>query len=120
MFQNDTEDSTCRRAVKNKLKMSSLEMLTMAWCGVSLTKFLAAVAERSRYRIAVVLVTSLIPVPLKTHRVGQRCTLNLSRVQTSSRWCSVVVRRGGMPAQVSSMSLGYCSKLRGHSPKAIK
>ncbi|GFX97273.1 transposable element Tc1 transposase [Trichonephila clavipes] len=34
------------------------------------------------------------PVPLKTCRVGQRCTLNL-RVQTSSRWCSVVVRRGG-------------------------
>ncbi|GFW97836.1 hypothetical protein TNCV_1425991 [Trichonephila clavipes] len=26
------------------------------------------------------------PVPLKTHRVGQRCTLNLSRAETSSRW----------------------------------
>ncbi|GFW02465.1 uncharacterized protein TNCV_2454811 [Trichonephila clavipes] len=34
-------------------------------------------------------------VPLKTHRVGQRCMLNLSRAQTSSRWCFVVVRRGG-------------------------
>ncbi|GFU56690.1 hypothetical protein TNCV_1822241 [Trichonephila clavipes] len=33
------------------------------------------------------------PVPLKTHRVGQRCTLNLSRAETSSRWCGVVVRR---------------------------
>ncbi|GFT02667.1 hypothetical protein TNCV_3690721 [Trichonephila clavipes] len=30
-------------------------------------------------------VTSLRPVPLKTRRVGQRCTLNLSRAQTSSR-----------------------------------
>ncbi|GFX06827.1 transposase [Trichonephila clavipes] len=29
------------------------------------------------------------PVPLKTLRVGQRCTLNLSRVETSSRWCCV-------------------------------
>ncbi|GFT95887.1 uncharacterized protein TNCV_312261 [Trichonephila clavipes] len=28
-------------------------------------------------------------------RVGERCTLNLSRAQTSSRWCGVVVRRGG-------------------------
>ncbi|GFW26862.1 uncharacterized protein TNCV_1377051 [Trichonephila clavipes] len=28
------------------------------------------------------------PVPLKTHRVGQRCTLNLSRAETSSRWCA--------------------------------
>ncbi|GFX86728.1 RNase H domain-containing protein [Trichonephila clavipes] len=27
------------------------------------------------------------PVPQKTRRVGQRCTLNLSRVETSSRWC---------------------------------
>ncbi|GFU49899.1 uncharacterized protein TNCV_4686561 [Trichonephila clavipes] len=39
-------------------------------------------------------VTSLNPVPLKTRRVRERCTLNLSRAQTSSRWCSVVVRRG--------------------------
>ncbi|GFT28180.1 uncharacterized protein TNCV_645471 [Trichonephila clavipes] len=40
-------------------------------------------------------VMSSIPVPLKTRRVGQRCTLNLSRAETSSRWCGVVVRRGG-------------------------
>ncbi|GFW34817.1 uncharacterized protein TNCV_698051 [Trichonephila clavipes] len=53
----------------------------------------AAVAEWYRYRIVACLVTSSSPVPLKTHRVGQR--LNLSRAETSSRWCSVVVRRGG-------------------------
>ncbi|GFT62364.1 TATA-binding protein-associated factor 172 [Trichonephila clavipes] len=35
-------------------------------------------------------VMSSIPVPLKTRRVGQRCTLNLSRAETSSRWCGVV------------------------------
>ncbi|GFS55450.1 hypothetical protein TNCV_1627191 [Trichonephila clavipes] len=40
-------------------------------------------------------VRSSIPVPLKTRRVGQRCTLNLSRAETSSRWCGVVVRRVG-------------------------
>ncbi|GFY35563.1 uncharacterized protein TNCV_196631 [Trichonephila clavipes] len=39
-------------------------------------------------------VMSSSPVPLKTRRVGQRCTLNLSRAETSSRWCGVVVRRG--------------------------
>ncbi|GFU17807.1 retrovirus-related Pol polyprotein from transposon 297 [Trichonephila clavipes] len=55
----------------------------------------AAVAEWYRYRIVACLVTSSIPVPLKTRRVGQRCTLNLSRAETSSRWCGVVVRRGG-------------------------
>ncbi|GFV37357.1 uncharacterized protein TNCV_1757951 [Trichonephila clavipes] len=35
------------------------------------------------------------PVPLKTRRVGQRCTLNLSRAQMPSRWCGVIVRRRG-------------------------
>ncbi|GFU33195.1 uncharacterized protein TNCV_4156981 [Trichonephila clavipes] len=60
-----------------------------------------------------------IPVPLKTRRVGQRCTLNLSRAETSSRWCGVVVRRRGVPAQVSSTSLDHGSKLRGPSPKAL-
>ncbi|GFU44220.1 uncharacterized protein TNCV_686281 [Trichonephila clavipes] len=33
-------------------------------------------------------------VPLKTYRVRARCTLNLSRGETSSHWCGVVVRRG--------------------------
>ncbi|GFU36310.1 hypothetical protein TNCV_559461 [Trichonephila clavipes] len=37
--------------------------------------------------------TSSSPVPLKIRRVGKRCTLTLSRAQTSS--CRVVVRRGG-------------------------
>ncbi|GFU21173.1 hypothetical protein TNCV_166851 [Trichonephila clavipes] len=49
----------------------------------------AAVAEwyRYRYRIVACLVTSSSPVPLKIRRVGKRCTLNLSRTETSSRWC---------------------------------
>ncbi|GFX72964.1 hypothetical protein TNCV_2814041 [Trichonephila clavipes] len=42
-----------------------------------------------------------IPVPLKTRRVGQQCTLNLSRAETSSSWCGVIVRREGVPAQFS-------------------
>ncbi|GFY36553.1 uncharacterized protein TNCV_27581 [Trichonephila clavipes] len=55
----------------------------------------AAVAEWYRYRTVACFVTGSNPVPLKTRRVGQRCTLNLSRAETSSRWCGVVVRRGG-------------------------
>ncbi|GFV78583.1 uncharacterized protein TNCV_1888891 [Trichonephila clavipes] len=61
---------------------------------------------------------SLSPVSLKTRHVGERCTLNLSRAEMSSRWCGVVVRRG-VPAQMSSSSLDYGSKLRGSSPKAL-
>ncbi|GFV15559.1 uncharacterized protein TNCV_4835851 [Trichonephila clavipes] len=54
----------------------------------------SVVAEWSRYQIVAGLVTSSSPVPPKTHRVREQCTLNLSRAQTSSRWCGVVVRRG--------------------------
>ncbi|GFX29610.1 uncharacterized protein TNCV_4776821 [Trichonephila clavipes] len=53
----------------------------------------AEVAEWYGYWIVACLVTSLSPVPLKTRRVGQQCTLNLSRAETSSRWCGVVVWR---------------------------
>ncbi|GFT18569.1 uncharacterized protein TNCV_176691 [Trichonephila clavipes] len=63
-------------------------------------------------------IMSSSPVPPKTCRVGERCTLNLSRAQMSSRWCNVVVRRG-VPAQVPSSSLNHGSKLRGPSPKAL-
>ncbi|GFY02714.1 hypothetical protein TNCV_3505941 [Trichonephila clavipes] len=40
------------------------------------------------------------PVPQKTRRVGQRCTLTLSRAETSFRWCDVVVRRGSASSSV--------------------
>ncbi|GFW82225.1 uncharacterized protein TNCV_5057001 [Trichonephila clavipes] len=59
-----------------------------------------AVAEWYRYQIVACLVTSSSPVPLKTRRVGQRCTLNLSRAETSSQRCGVVVRRGGASSAV--------------------
>ncbi|GFU22898.1 uncharacterized protein TNCV_2659351, partial [Trichonephila clavipes] len=60
----------------------------------------AAVAEWYGYQIVACLVTSSSPVPLKTRHVGQRCTLNLSKAETSSRWCGVVVRRGGVSSGV--------------------
>ncbi|GFX96522.1 uncharacterized protein TNCV_1441961 [Trichonephila clavipes] len=60
----------------------------------------AAVAEWYRYRTVACLVTSSSPVPPKTRRVGQRCTLNLLRAEMSSRWCGVLVRRGGVSSGV--------------------
>ncbi|GFU20073.1 uncharacterized protein LOC103524116 [Trichonephila clavipes] len=50
-------------------------------------KMSAVVVEWYRYRIVAGFVTGSSPVPLKTRPVGQRCTLNLSRAGTSSRWC---------------------------------
>ncbi|GFW63126.1 uncharacterized protein TNCV_4454741 [Trichonephila clavipes] len=61
---------------------------------------MAVVAEWYRYRIVAGLVTSSSSVPLKTRRAGERCTLNLSRAQTSSRWWGVVARRGGASSGV--------------------
>ncbi|GFW22204.1 hypothetical protein TNCV_1429581 [Trichonephila clavipes] len=45
-------------------------------------------------------VMSSIPVRVKSRRAGERCPLNLSRLQTSSRWCGVVVRRWGVSSGV--------------------
>ncbi|GFV33024.1 retrovirus-related Pol polyprotein from transposon 412 [Trichonephila clavipes] len=79
-----------------------------------------AVAELSRYRIVAGLVTSSSPVPLKTRLVGERCTLNLSRAQTSSRRCGVGVRRGGASSGVVHVTRPYHgSKLHGPSSKAL-
>ncbi|GFV39473.1 uncharacterized protein TNCV_4796701 [Trichonephila clavipes] len=77
----------------------------------------AAVAEWYRYRTVACLVTSSSPVPLKTRRVGQRCTINLSRAETSSRWCGVELGEGASSGVVPSLDHG--SKLRGPSPKAL-
>ncbi|GFX50292.1 uncharacterized protein TNCV_2892091 [Trichonephila clavipes] len=79
---------------------------------------MAAVAEWYRQRIVACLVTSSSPVPPKTLRVEQRCTLNLSRAETSSRWCGVVVRSGDASSGVVPV-LDHGSKLRGPSPKAL-
>ncbi|GFT01028.1 uncharacterized protein TNCV_4054301 [Trichonephila clavipes] len=83
------------------------------------TRLVAAVAEWYRYRTVACFVTGSNPVPLKTRRVGQRCTLNLSRAETSSRWCGVVVRRGGCQLRcLSSTSLDHGPKFRGPSQKS--
>ncbi|GFS74959.1 uncharacterized protein TNCV_1396271 [Trichonephila clavipes] len=66
---------------------------------------MAAVAEWSGYRIVAGLVTSSSPVPLETRRVGEQCTLNLSRAPTSSRWCGVVARKGGTSSVVTVTNL---------------
>ncbi|GFX35474.1 retrovirus-related Pol polyprotein from transposon 17.6 [Trichonephila clavipes] len=50
-------------------------------------------------------VMSSSPVPPKTRRVGQRCTLNMSRAEKFSLWCGVVVRRGGCQLRCRSRHL---------------
>ncbi|GFY02936.1 zinc finger BED domain-containing protein 5 [Trichonephila clavipes] len=83
-------ESMSNETYESLLEMSSDTIITHH----SLRNPVAAVAEWYRYRTVACFVTGSSPVPLKTRRVGQRCTLNLSRAETSSRWCGVVVREG--------------------------
>ncbi|GFV24950.1 transposable element Tcb1 transposase [Trichonephila clavipes] len=61
------------------------DIRTLWGCGSPVVK----VSDHDRH------VMSSSPVPLKTYRVGKRRTLNLSIAHTPSRWCDLVVRRGG-------------------------
>ncbi|GFW78312.1 uncharacterized protein TNCV_4123811 [Trichonephila clavipes] len=85
--------------VTGKLYLDMLQLWLLPQLSM-LRDFVVAVAKKSRYRIVTDLVTSSSLIPLKIHRVEQRCTLNLSRAQTSSRWCGVVVSRGGASSGV--------------------
>ncbi|GFV80976.1 uncharacterized protein TNCV_2269601 [Trichonephila clavipes] len=64
--------------------VSDLTFLSRRDCGSPVVK----VSDHGRP------VMNSSPVPLKTHRVEERGTLNLLRAQTSSVWCGVVVRKG--------------------------
>ncbi|GFX67996.1 hypothetical protein TNCV_920971 [Trichonephila clavipes] len=64
------------------------------------------------------LVTSSSLVSLKTRRAGKLCTLNLSRAQTSSRWCGVVVRRGG--ASPRHLTVVQMTKVIAISPRVAE
>ncbi|GFV27058.1 hypothetical protein TNCV_4852951 [Trichonephila clavipes] len=67
-------EKTENLAMKNSCLTAQERLRKQIWCcGSPVVK----VSDLGRY------VTSSSPVPLKTHRVGQRCTLNLSRVETS-------------------------------------
>ncbi|GFW90355.1 hypothetical protein TNCV_2122181 [Trichonephila clavipes] len=78
--------------------LNSEDLLIYSFSSPSPRQYVAEVAEWYRYRIVACLVTSLSPVPLKTRRVGQRCTLNLSRAQSPP--FGVVVRKGDASSDV--------------------
>ncbi|GFS55414.1 uncharacterized protein TNCV_1627011 [Trichonephila clavipes] len=89
---------TIPELVPNSANLHITPLLIFGWgCGSPVVK----VSDHGRH------VMSSSPRPQKTCRVGQPCTLNLSRAETSSLWCGVVVRRA---AQVLSTSLDHGSK----------
>ncbi|GFU89233.1 transposable element Tc3 transposase [Trichonephila clavipes] len=99
-FPSQREALDLRRCETKEFNFSEITEAKQALKGSFTCRIVAAVAEWYRHQIVTGFVTNSSPVPLKTHRVGQRCTLNLSRAETSSRWCGVVVRRGGASSGV--------------------
>ncbi|GFX86887.1 hypothetical protein TNCV_2124341 [Trichonephila clavipes] len=63
-------------------------------------------------------VTSSSPRPQKTRHAGERCTLNLSRAQTSSCWSGVVVKRGKLKYRPHHLTI-FQNYIRGPSLKAL-
>ncbi|GFW99061.1 hypothetical protein TNCV_3008311 [Trichonephila clavipes] len=85
----------------------------------------AAVAEWYRYRTVACFVTGSSPVPLKTRRVGQRCTLNLSRAETSSRCPRVAeqcdVNINSTQYRLSqSFNFNFCASQKTPSPRFVQ
>ncbi|GFS53746.1 hypothetical protein TNCV_731401 [Trichonephila clavipes] len=70
-----------------------LKLLWLASFRTNAVELLLSLAEWSRYRIVAGLVTSSSPVPLKTRRSDARSICR--ELKRSSRWCGMVVRRGG-------------------------
>ncbi|GFW06419.1 hypothetical protein TNCV_2187541 [Trichonephila clavipes] len=64
-------------------------------------------------------VMSLNPVPLKNSHIGQRYTLNLSRVETSSRWCGGPVLFRRLVSTEPEESLGEIFKAEMHRPLSL-
>ncbi|GFW02132.1 hypothetical protein TNCV_4854721 [Trichonephila clavipes] len=58
----------------------------LAWCGGDCGSPVVKISDHGRY------VMSPTPVPLKTRRAGQRCTLNLSRAPVGCGHGSLVVK----------------------------
>ncbi|GFU53590.1 hypothetical protein TNCV_3994671 [Trichonephila clavipes] len=61
-------------------------------------------------------IMSSSPVPLKTRHVGERCTLNLSRAQTSSCWSGGVVKRGQLKYHPRHLTTVQNYEVRLHKP----
>ncbi|GFS95667.1 uncharacterized protein TNCV_886211 [Trichonephila clavipes] len=61
-------------------------------------------------------VTSSSPIPLKTHRVGERCSLNLSKAQTSFCWSGVVVKRGQLKYRLRHLTMVQNYEVRLQQP----
>ncbi|GFY23557.1 uncharacterized protein TNCV_1038561 [Trichonephila clavipes] len=82
------------RMIPKELHQLKYEAISVPQGSVHLVKKTQERKSSTCYLLITKGVTSSSPVPLKVSRVRERCSLNLSRAQTSSCWSGVVVKRG--------------------------
>ncbi|GFX93222.1 hypothetical protein TNCV_4761011 [Trichonephila clavipes] len=80
-------------ALKNSINLK-YEAISVPQSSNHLVKKTQERKSSTCYMLIIKGVTSSSPVLLKTRHVGERCTLNLSRAQSTSCWSGVVVKRG--------------------------
>ncbi|GFV93606.1 hypothetical protein TNCV_1989181 [Trichonephila clavipes] len=81
-----SKGSVSQKSWRGPMDYTILDLVVQPETIIVQSNGVAAVAEWLRHWIVAGLVTSSL-VPLRTRRVGNRSTLNLSRAQTSFRWC---------------------------------
>ncbi|GFY35874.1 hypothetical protein TNCV_4842491 [Trichonephila clavipes] len=100
---------------KNSLNLK-YEAISVPQGSVHLVKKIPERKSSTCYLLITKGVTSSSPVPLNTRRVGGRCTLILSRAQTSSCWSGVVVERGQLKYRPRHLTMAKNYEVRLQKP----
>ncbi|GFV56137.1 hypothetical protein TNCV_1489141 [Trichonephila clavipes] len=102
-------------ATKNSINLK-YEAISVPQGSVRLVKKTQERKSSTCYLLITKGVKSSNPVLLKNRRVRLRCTLNLSRAQTSSCWSGVVVKRGQLKYRPRHLTMVQTYEVVAKSP----
>ncbi|GFW07997.1 hypothetical protein TNCV_2977661 [Trichonephila clavipes] len=99
-----------------ELHQLKYEAISVPQGSVCLVKMTQGKKNSTCYLLITKGVTSSSSVHLKTRRVGERCTLNLSRAQMSSCCSGVVVKRSQLKYHPRHLTMVYNYEVRLQKP----
>ncbi|GFU59706.1 uncharacterized protein TNCV_3186691 [Trichonephila clavipes] len=99
-----------------ELHQLKYEAISVAQASVRLVKKTQERKSSTCYLLITKGVRNSSPVLLKNRRVRERCTLNLSRAQMSSRWSGVVVKRGQLKCRPRHLTMVQNYEVRFQKP----
>ncbi|GFX83131.1 uncharacterized protein TNCV_4987251 [Trichonephila clavipes] len=99
-----------------KLHQLKYEVISIPQGSVCLVKKTQEGKSSTCYLLITKCDTSSSPVLLKTRHVGERCTLNQSRAQKSSRWSGVVVERDQLKCRPRHLTMVQNYEVRLQKP----